>query len=623
MGPDGIQFKSVVDTTPAFYFKAMQAAIHTRSEEFDDLIHQAERLCDRRSADAQGIIDSVTSMAQSSRGTRQMILAEYIQAYYDCFINNNYENAIERLNRTLADIDDDEYSSFGYKLSMTLGNSYHFKGDIFSAQESYIKGLRCLDAKDHPTQSEEIFIASFNYNLSVLLSSSQLNIDGEENLAKAISLYQKHEKKFQLSKCYVAYAQLLDRRQEYRRSIEYLEQALAIDIENDDQYSIALSRANIGILLVKVNEYDRSFAYMRDALEYCEANNLTWPIAMIKFELGQAYLYRKETDKGLELVSAAEKMMINLDNKKELSEIYRVKSTVLSQQKDHEQANIYLEKYVESLKFFFDNEKTNALTRARKEFESEQKEKEAKLLREKNLQIEDYVHKLEVSNNELKQFAHVASHDLREPLRMITSYLQLMQRGLNGVLSEQQEEFFGFVMDGARRMDLLIQDLLRLAKVDANPVIEKVKLNNVLEEIKLNVDTLIRECGATLSIGELPVVLADRTQMLQLFQNLIANGIKYNKSATPEIRIKYIERADQLEIHVSDNGIGIPGHLREEVFQIFRRLQQQTNVAGSGIGLSICKKIVESMNGRIRVEDRPGGGTIFKIFLPTAILQPA
>jgi signal transduction histidine kinase len=206
---------------------------------------------------------------------------------------------------------------------------------------------------------------------------------------------------------------------------------------------------------------------------------------------------------------------------------------------------------------------------------------------------------------------------------MITSYLQLMQKSLNGMLTEQQGEFFGFVLDGARRMDLLIHDLLRLAKVDANPVIEKVKLTYVMEEIKLNLDTLIRERGVTLSIGELPIIHADRTQMLQLFQNLIANGIKYNKNATPEIRIKFTDRGDQIEIQVSDNGIGIPGHLREEVFQIFRRLQQQANVAGSGIGLSICKKIVESMDGKIRIEDRPGGGTIFRIILPKAILQTA
>jgi chemotaxis family two-component system sensor kinase Cph1 len=141
-----------------------------------------------------------------------------------------------------------------------------------------------------------------------------------------------------------------------------------------------------------------------------------------------------------------------------------------------------------------------------------------------------------------------------------------------------------------------------------------------MEEIKLNLDALIRERGALISIGVLPVIVADRTQMLQLFQNLIANGIKYNRSA-PEIRIKFIDGSDHIEIIVSDNGIGIPGHLREEVFQIFRRLQQQSNVPGSGIGLAICKKIVESMNGRIRIEDRQGGGTIFKIILPKGILQ--
>jgi signal transduction histidine kinase len=601
----------------------MEIAVQTGKETFDELIHEAERLCDRRNTDAQKIIERVNQMARHSGDSRQIALVQYLRAYYDCFISNNYEDAIERLNNTLNDLDEEDYASYGYRLSMTLGNSYQLKGDVFSSQESYMRGLRCLQSKASPTQAEEVFMASFNYNLSILLHNSELKIDAEENLERAIEIYSRHNKRFQLAKCYVAFAQLLDRKGDYERSIEFMERALAIDLENNDPYSIALSRANIGILLVKVNDFEKSFTYMKDALDYCEANNLRWEISMVQFELGQAYLHSGETDQGLELVSEAEKLMSTLDNKKELSEIYRVKSRVLTQKGDHKQANEYLEKYVESLKFFFDNEKTNALTRARKEFESVQKEKEAKLLREKNLEIESYVHKLEVSNNELKQFAHVASHDLREPLRMITSYLQLMQKSLNGTLTEQQTEFFGFVTDGARRMDLLIQDLLRLAKVDANPVIETVKLNNIMEEIKLNLDALIRERGALISIGILPAIIADRTQMLQLFQNLIANGLKYNRSPSPEIRIKFVDRVEHIEILVSDNGIGIPGHLREEVFQIFRRLQQQSNVPGSGIGLAICKKIVESMDGRIRIEDRPGGGTVFKIILPKGILQRA
>ncbi|MDB5283437.1 MAG: sensor signal transduction histidine kinase, partial [Bacteroidota bacterium] len=333
-----------------------------------------------------------------------------------------------------------------------------------------------------------------------------------------------------------------------------------------------------------------------------------------------AYIHSNKVQQGLDYINQAEDLMVSLDNKKELSEIYRAKSKALAGLNDHAGAYNYLERYVETLKFFFDSDKTNALTRARKEFEFELKEKEAKLLREKNEEIQDYVHKLEISNNELKQFAHVASHDLREPLRMIMSYISLLKRSLNEQMNEQQLEFFGFVLDGAKRMDQLIQDLLRLAKVDANLQIERIKLANVMEEIKLNLETLTKEKNAVINIGPLPFIQADRTQMLQLFQNLIANGIKYNKSAVPEIKVSCIERKDKIEIMVADNGIGIPKHLTEEAFQIFRRLHKHNSTPGSGIGLAICKKIVESMGGTIKIEDAATGGTIFRVtFNKTAL----
>ena len=600
----------------------MEANYKVSNEEFDNLVSEAERLCDRRSVEALDLINKTAQIADSTGDARQTALAAYLHAYYQCFINNNYESAVHELQKLLSDIDDDTFGAIGHKPLMTLGNSYQLKGDLFSAQESYLKGLRCLEGKAILTQPEEIFLASFNYNLSVLLSSSELKIESEEYIAKAISLYTKHNKKFQLSKCYVAYAKLFDLKGEFNAAIEYINKAIVIDEEMKDPYSIAFSKANLGILSVKINEYDKSVVYLRDALEFYESKNLVFETAMVKFELGQAYLHTGQVEEGLNYINAAESLMINLDNKKELTEIYKVKAKIMADKGDTASAYQYQEKYIENLKFFFDNEKTNALTRAKKEFETELKEKEAKLLREKNEEIQEYVQKLETSNNELKQFAHVASHDLREPLRMITSYISLLDRSMKDKLTEQDKEFFKYVVDGSKRMDQLIRDLLRLAKVDANPTVEKIRLNSIVEEIKLNIETLVKDNNAVIEVGALPVIYADRAQMIQLFQNLIANGIKYNKSTPPVIKISCLEKKDTIEIQVADNGIGIPRHLREEAFQIFRRLHKHSDATGSGIGLAICKKVVESMKGKIRIEDGANGGTEFHMLFSKDITKP-
>lgn len=601
----------------------MSPANHITDEEFEGLISEAEKLCDRRNPEALVFIQKATEAAKLSEDETQLALVNYIVAYYDCFIQNNYDQAIKHLNETLGELDDERFLLIGHKLLMTLGNSYQLKGDLFSSQASYLKGLRGLEAKPKLKRDEETLLASFNYNLSVLLSSSELNMESEEYLVKAISLCSRLDKKFQLSKCYAAYAQLYERREDFNKAIEYLYMALAIDEEINEPYSLALTKANLGVLSVKNNDYDKSFSYLNEALNFYEESNMLWETAVVKLELGKAYVHTNNLDKGLEYINEAEKLITSLDNKKELSEIFSFKSKLLAKKGEHALAYQYLEKHVESLRFFFDTEKTNALTRAKNEFESELKEKETKLLRAKNAEIHDYVNKLEISNNELKQFAHVASHDLREPLRMITSYISLLKKSMNGKLNEQEHEFFSYVLDGAKRMDQLIHDLLRLAKVDANAILAPIKLNSVIEEIKLNVDTLIKEKNAAIVLGGLPVILADRAQMIQLFQNLIANGIKYNKSDAPEIKITFISRKDQVEIQVSDNGIGIPKHQREEAFQIFKRLHKQDNISGSGIGLAICKKIVESMKGRIKIEDKPEGGTTFKITFSKSIVVSA
>ncbi|HLP19463.1 MAG TPA: ATP-binding protein, partial [Chitinophagales bacterium] len=231
-----------------------------------------------------------------------------------------------------------------------------------------------------------------------------------------------------------------------------------------------------------------------------------------------------------------------------------------------------------------------------------------------------YVHRLEISNNELKQFAHVASHDLREPLRMITSYMGLVKKSLNDNITEQQTEFINFAIGGAKRMELLIIDLLRLAKIDANTKVEPIKLKNVMTEIGLNLDVLLKEKNAAIICDELPEITADRTQMLQLFQNIIANGIKYNESETPMVKVTCITKSNEVEIAIADNGIGIDENYHERVFQIFQRIQTTREYSGSGIGLTICKKIVDGMNGRIFIESNVGAGSTFRLVFPATIL---
>ncbi len=586
----------------------------------ENLIQEAEQFIERRSPDGLPIAQRAMRLAQAEGNAPKLAYATYVLAFHYCLVENDYDRAIELCLDVLDKLDEDDITEVSYKIYMTLGNSYQLKGELFSAQEAYMKGLKHLESKTQLNDREKGFLASFYYNVSLLLSTTALNITSEEYLLKSIDIYTELQQLFKLSKCYVAYAGVFESRKDYYTAIEYLFKALEIDTKTQDGYSLALTRANLGILHLRVKKMEEAFRYLKEALVYYESNKMVYETAMVKTNLGETLFENDRCDEGLQWLLEAEELFLQQDNKRELSNIYQLLGRLLGHLGRFELAFSYQNKYIDSLKFFYDVEKTNALTRAKKEFETEQKEKEANLLRLKNEEIRHYVIKLERSNNELKQFAHVASHDLREPLRMISSYMGLLQRSLNGGITEQQNEFIGFALDGAKRMEQLIIDLLRLAKVDANPRMEKVKLQSVVDEVKMNLEMLMKDKNAMIISSELPEIIADRTMMLQLFQNIIGNGIKYNQSGQPTIKVKCVYKGSEMEISISDNGIGIPEQFRERVFEIFKRLHNAQEYSGSGIGLAICRKIVESMNGRITIDENPQGGTIFRINFPVTVI---
>lgn len=226
---------------------------------------------------------------------------------------------------------------------------------------------------------------------------------------------------------------------------------------------------------------------------------------------------------------------------------------------------------------------------------------------------------LERSNAELEQFAYVASHDLQEPLRKVASFCQLLQRRYIGQLDARADQYIEFAVDGAKRMQALIDDLLafsRVGRAERAPTL--VSCAKALSQARVNLTSEIKKSGAAIETTDLPAVNAEFTLLTSLFQNLISNGIKFRGEQPPVVRITAGRRDDDWLFSVADNGIGIEPEFADRIFVIFQRLHDRTQYAGTGIGLSMCRKIVEHYGGRIWLDTEYHEGAKFNFTLPVA-----
>jgi signal transduction histidine kinase len=255
-----------------------------------------------------------------------------------------------------------------------------------------------------------------------------------------------------------------------------------------------------------------------------------------------------------------------------------------------------------------------------------------KILKEKNIELKNQKKEIEAhaaelekmqkqltaTNQELQVFAYAASHDLKEPLRMVTMYTQLMEKRLKSMLDKNTTEYMFFITDGIKRMQQLLDNLLAYSLLGKNVVdMSTINLNDKVTKVLRNLTVLIQESQATVNYANLPTIMASQTEMTQLFQNLVANALKFRKSdVKPVINIACMDNTNEFLFSISDNGIGIKTEDQERVFNIFTRLHSSAQYEGTGIGLATCKKILTNMNGKIWVSSTEGVGTTFYFTIP-------
>lgn len=239
------------------------------------------------------------------------------------------------------------------------------------------------------------------------------------------------------------------------------------------------------------------------------------------------------------------------------------------------------------------------------------------LRKEVDAELRQKAEDLAVANRELETFASIASHDLKAPLRTVSSFIRLLQKNYRGKLDSRADEFIELAVDGCKRMDKLVEDLLRNARIGGKQLeLGRISLEDVVRGTLGDLESQIKESGARVTVEALPEVMVDATQIREVFQNLISNAIKYRRDEVPRILISAQRLDKSWLIAVKDNGLGIAEEARSQIFANFVRLQTSGSIEGSGIGLATCKKVIEQRGGKVWVESVEGKGSVFQFTIP-------
>lgn len=497
-----------------------------------------------------------------------------------------------------------------------LGISYDVKGNYMESRNCYLDNITLLENSSNLNKENFATLGNAYHNLSKLYQ--QVETGGQEKteyLEKAIRVFERIEDYNGLARVWNLKASILPESAPIQERLDVFKTALAYFEKGRETVGHAICLANVGLCYCYLGQFDEGLTLLQDALKKVRETNTPPHISFTLFQIGEALRMKGEHAEAIKYLEESEKILLDANGKVYLNAIYQEWATNLAAlgrfEEAYEKMHLFMMQVHERLQF----DRQSAEAEAKLKFELEKKQKESEQMRRRNEEIELYNEKLRQSNDELNQFAYVASHDLKEPLRMVSNYIQLLEKSLTGKLDDDQGAYVRYVNEGAKRMYKLIDSLLVFSRATMDPELRLVNLNDVIDEVERVIESTSTK-PVNISTDELPSILGDHSQMVQLFQNLISNAVKYNDKAEIEIKISYEPEPRGHRFIVEDNGIGIAPQYREKVFEIFKRLHNRESYSGTGIGLSICKKIVHRLNGKIWIEDSQLGGVAFVFTIP-------
>lgn len=535
---------------------------------------------------------------------------------YFAEITSEFDKAIHYIKEGISLLDDEVDAEIKSEFYRRLGLNYDYLGELILSKHAYDDSIRLLENRKNLSEPAFLTLARSLFNQSIIYGDLSLEALHHDYLQRAFEYFSRGNYKSGIARCYISFGVEEYDKKDLKKSLEFYQKAIEIADETNDIPPYCIAMGNSGIVYADKGEFEKAIDCAEKAIARVK-NQANKHFELSIFQMsGRIYQVAKNLEKADYWFAEAHRMNKEMGKVVDNFELYRFWAETLKELGRYDEAFEKLNIFIQQKDELHKAKGQAALNDATLRFNYEEGKKEQELLKKKNAEIEQYTHKLEMSNYELNQFAHVASHDMKEPLRMISNYSQLLEKSLNGSLGVDQKDYIYYINEGAKRMMNVIQSLLQLSKINSAQNKEEVDMNEVLKEVKQALKLEIHEKNAHIKSVTLPKLFADRIHVMQLMQNLVSNGMKYNKTGSPVIDITYSHCEKFHCIEIADNGIGIPVEYREKVFIIFQRLHDRHEFDGTGIGLAICKKIIDSLGGKIWIEDSPLGGSKFCFKIP-------
>ncbi|MEM6965023.1 MAG: ATP-binding protein [Bacteroidota bacterium] len=557
-----------------------------------------------------------------------------------------------------------------------LGNTYYYMGIL---EESYKNRMLIVELTKNSTDS--VAIANNIFALAELDREREKYDEALEKLAFCIGVFKSHDHPQGVGICYEMIGNIYFKKEDYQRALKNYQLGCEIDLASDSDYGKAYCYNNLGTAYTQLGDHEQAMNYLKKSLEIRLTADQREEIIESKIAMAELYMKMKKCDLANRLLTTCLEDAAIQNIKPIKRDIYEKMYKVNKGCGDFRTAFEYQEKYFKLRDSINNNITKRSLANLSSMHELEtqkqrnellQKEKELILMKQgqevselytlvisftllflvgvmlvgiwmyrklyhynndlsthkqqieqQNQQLFETNNKLKSANGELEKFAYIASHDLKAPLRTVGSYASLLRRRYQNVIDENGQEFLELITSGVQHMSQLLEDVLAYSNVERGEMkTVRIDLNDLLGKVLQTLHANIKEKGALVSYDSLPTILGNRTQVFQIFQNLIANALKFVAEDTvPQIMIGTQRKADFYCFAIADNGIGIEPKYQAGIFTIFKRLHTQQEFKGTGIGLSICKKIVERHGGEIWLESDGKSGTTFFFTLPAAVIE--